>query len=122
MRPRWSNHEMCGHTVWMTSNRFRAAVRDLDDLTVRQRRFLGRIAFRIPQLIKAIVAGESESRCALGTRLLDDGRQLELELVVRAQKKEPDSPLSKWGSGVAHYPSETDEPRATVKQTHSSKP
>jgi len=105
----------------MTSNRFRAAIRDLDDLTVRQRRFLGRIAFRIPQLIKAIVGGESESRCDLGTRRLEDGRQLELELVARATKKDPESPLAKWGSGVAHYSTNSDEPKGDLKKRRSAK-
>ena len=105
----------------MTSNRFRAAIRDLDELTVRQRRFLGRIAFRIPQLIKAIVSGESESRCDLGTRRLEDGRQLELELVARATKKGPESPLAKWGLGVAHYPTSADQPKGDLKQRRSAK-
>lgn len=104
----------------MNSSRFREAIRDLDDLTVKQRRFLGRIAYRIPQLIKAIVAGETEVRCDLGIQQLKDGRQLELELVARAPKKDTESPLSKWGTGVAHYPSKPDETKQTLKKTRSA--
>ena len=88
----------------MSSSRFREAIQDLDDLTVKQRRFLGRIAYRNPQLIKVILSGEVEVRCELGTQKLKDGRQLELELVARAPKREAESPLAKWGTGVAHYP------------------
>ena len=105
----------------MYSDRFRHAMRDLDDLTLRQRRFLGRIAFRIPQLIKAIVEGAIESRWGLGKRQLDDGRQLELELVVRAPKREPASTLTKWGSGCAGCPEDNNEVLVDTAQKRSAK-
>ena len=44
-----------------------APVRDLDDLTVEQRRFLGGVAARIPELIEAIQAGTMTARFKLGT-------------------------------------------------------
>ena len=99
MRPRWPNWPASVHTVFMYRSRFREAIRDLDDLTVKQRRFLGRIAFRIPQLVKAIVAGETESRCELGTRQLKDGRKLELELVARAPENKWLGIAKTWGGG-----------------------
>ena len=83
----------------MYSGRFREAIRDLDDLTVKQRRFLGRIAFRIPQLIKAIASGRTEARCELGSKRLADGRKLELELVARAPEEKWAGVLKNWGTG-----------------------
>ena len=93
---------------------------DNHDLTPRQRRFLGRIAFRIPQLIKAIVAGAIESRWGLGKRQLEDGRQLELELVARAPKKNPAAAYPHWGSGAARYKSSTDETPLDAKEKRSA--
>lgn len=58
-------------------------VRDVDEFTVEQRRFLAGVAVRIPRLIKAIKAGTTMARYNLGTRRLDDGRHVELELVAR---------------------------------------
>lgn len=109
MKPRWPNRQASVHTVFMYRGRFREAIRDLDDLTVRQRRFLGRIAFRIPQLIKAIVAGETEARCELGSKQLDDGRKLELELVARAPENKWAGVLKSWGSGSKMSPPTEDE-------------
>ena len=43
------------HAVNM--NRYFAPVRDLEELTLEQRRFLGRVAARIPRLIEAVQAG-----------------------------------------------------------------
>ena len=74
-------------------HRHLAPVRDLDELTVEQRRFLGGVAARIPRLIEAIQAGTTTARYKLGTRRLDDGRHMELELVARV-------PDGKW-HGVA---------------------
>ena len=44
------------HAVNM--NRYFAPVRDLNKLTLEQRRFLGRVAARIPRLIEAVQAGQ----------------------------------------------------------------
>lgn len=88
----------------MTSKKFPEPIRDLDDLTVKQRRFLGRIAFRIPQLINAILAGETETRCELGHRQLKDGRKLELQLVVRAPENQWRDIAKTWGQGTASVP------------------
>lgn len=74
-------------------HRLLAPVRDLEDLTVEQRRFLCGVAERIPRLIEAIQAGAATAQYKLGTRRLDDGRHIELELVARV-------PESKW-HGVA---------------------
>ena len=83
----------------MTSIKFPEPIRDLDELTVKQRRFLGRIAFRIPQLIKAILSGQTESRYDLGKRRLQDGRELELELVARAPESKWRGIAKTWGIG-----------------------
>lgn len=99
VRLHWPIAGRSGHTVRMTSSKFPEPIRDLDDLTVKQRRFLGRIAFRIPQLIKAILSGEAECRYDLGTRRLEDGRQLKLELVARAPENQWKGIAKTWGSG-----------------------
>ena len=102
----------------MTSRKFPEPLRDLDDLTVKQRRFLGRIAFRIPQLIKAILSGETECRYDLGTRRLEDGRQLELELVARAPENQWKGIAKSWGAGTAaHHPSRPKEKGAVKKRS-----
>ena len=64
-------------------HRYLASVWDLDELTVEQRRFLGGVAARIPRLIEAVQAGTTTARFKLGTRRMDDGRHIELELVAR---------------------------------------
>ena len=80
-----------GHAVYM--HRYLAPDRDLDELTVEQRRFLGGVAARIPRLIEAIKEGNTTARFKLGTKCLDDGHHVELELVARV-------PEGKW-RGVA---------------------
>lgn len=52
------------------------SVRDLEELTDKQRRFLGGLAARIPRLIEAVKAGSSIALFKLGTRRLDDGRHV----------------------------------------------
>ena len=49
-----------------------APVRDLDELTVEQRSFLGGVAARIPRLIEAVQAGNTTARFKLGSRRLDE--------------------------------------------------
>lgn len=84
-----------GHAVKM--NRHLAPVRDLDELTVEQRRFLGGVAARIPRLIEAVRAGAATARFKLGTRRLDDGRHIELELVAREPEGKWDGIAGSWG-------------------------
>ena len=84
-----------GHAVYM--HRHMAPVRDLDNLTVEQRRFLGGVAARIPRLIEAVQAGTATASFKLGTRRLDDGRHIELELVARVPESEWDGVAKSWG-------------------------
>ena len=83
------------HAVYM--HRYLASVRVLDELTERQRRFLGGVAARIPKLFEAIEAGGSSARFKLGTRRLDDGRHVELELVARVPERKWDGIAQTWG-------------------------
>ena len=78
-------------------HRHLALVRDLDKLTVEQRRFLGGVAARIPRLIEAVQAGSTTARFKLGTRRLDDGRHIELELVARVPEGKWDGVAKSWG-------------------------
>ena len=78
-------------------HRHLAPVRNLDELTDKQRRFLDGIAVRIPRLIQAVRAGNSSARFKLGTRRLDDGRHLELELVARVPERKWDGVARTWG-------------------------
>ena len=78
-------------------HRHLALVRDLDELTVEQRRFLGGVATRIPRLIEAVQAGDKTARFKLGTRRLNDGRQVELELVARVPESKWDGIANSWG-------------------------
>lgn len=96
----------------MYRGRFREAIRDLDDLTIKQRRFLGRIAFRIPQLIKAIATGKTEARCELGSKQLEDGRKLELELVARAPENKWLGIAETWGKGSPTSEAPEDNPKS----------
>ena len=72
-------------------------VLDLDELTAEQRRFLGGVAARIPRMIDAIQAGNSMARFKLGSRRLNDGRHIELELVARVPDGNWDGVASSWG-------------------------
>ena len=83
------------HAVYM--NRYMVDVRDLDELTVEQRRFLGGVAARIPRLIEAIQEGATTARFKLGTRRLDDGRHLEVELVARIPEDKWHGVARSWG-------------------------
>ncbi|MCZ0952173.1 MAG: hypothetical protein OXQ89_22845 [Rhodospirillaceae bacterium] len=78
-------------------NRHLAPIRDLDELTVQQRRFLGSVAARIPLLFEAIKAGSTNARYKLGTRRLDDGRHVELELVARVPERKWHGVAKSWG-------------------------
>ena len=78
-------------------HRHLAPVRDLDELTVEQRRFLGGVAARIPRLIEAVQAGTTTARFKLGTRRLDDSRHIELELVARVHESKWDGIAKSWG-------------------------
>ena len=64
-------------------HRYWEAVRELDELTVEQRRFLGGVAARIPRLMETIKADSTSASYKIGTRRLNDGRRVELELVAR---------------------------------------
>ena len=78
-------------------HRHLAPVRELDELTAEQRRFLGGVAARIPRLIEAVQAGTATASFKLGTRRLDDGRHIELELVARVPEREWDGVAKSWG-------------------------
>ena len=78
-------------------HRYLAADRDLDELTAEQRRFLSGVAARIPRLIEAVQAGTTTASFKLGTRRLDDGRHIELELVARIPASEWDGVAKSWG-------------------------
>ena len=73
------------------------SVPDLDELTDDQRRFLGGVAVRIPRLFEAIEAGGSSARYKLGTRRLEDGRCVELELVARVPERKWEGIANSWG-------------------------
>ncbi|MCZ0952228.1 MAG: hypothetical protein OXQ89_22555 [Rhodospirillaceae bacterium] len=88
-------------------NRYLAPVRDLDELTADQRRFLGGVAARIPRLIEAVRAGGATACFKLGTRRLDDGRHVELELVARVPEGKWDGIAGSWGQVPPGQP--TDE-------------
>ena len=77
------------HAVYM--HRYLASVRNLDELTDEQRRFLGSVAAKIPKLIEAIEAGGSSARYRLGTSAWRTAGGVELELVARV-------PERKWGT------------------------
>ena len=72
-------------------------VRDLHQLTVEQRRFLGGVAAKIPRLIEAIQKGATTAQFKLGTRSLDDGRRIELELVARVPEGQWHGVSKSWG-------------------------
>ena len=78
-------------------HRHLAAVQELDALTDEQRRFLGSVAAKIPRLFEAIEAGGSSACFKLGTRRLDDGRHVELELVARVPERKWDGISKSWG-------------------------
>lgn len=78
-------------------HRHLASVPDLDELTDEQRRFLGGVAVRIPRLFEAIGAGSSCARYKLGTRRLQDGRRVELELVARVPERKWEGIANSWG-------------------------
>ena len=88
-----------GHAVCM--HRRLTPVRDLDALTDEQRRFLGAVAVRIPKLFEAIEAGGSSARFKLGTRRLEDGRRVELELVGRVPERKWEGIAEDLGSKAA---------------------
>ena len=78
-------------------HRYLTPVRDLDALTDEQCRFLGGVAARIPKLFEVIEAGGSSVRYKLGTRRLDDGRRVELELVARVPERKWEGVAKTWG-------------------------
>ena len=82
------------------------SVRSLDELTDKQRRFLGGVAARIPKLFEAIEAGGSSARFNLGTRRLDDGRHVELELVARVPERKWDGIAQTWGQRPLRSPAD----------------
>lgn len=90
------------HAVYM--HRHLALVRELDELTDKQRRFLGGIAARIPKLFEAIEAGGSSARFKLGTKRLDDGRHVELELVAGVRERKWDGIAQTWGQKPLRSP------------------
>lgn len=83
------------HAVYM--HRHLVSVRPLDELTDKQRRFLGGVAAKIPRLLEAIEAGGSSARFKLGTRRLEDGRRVELELVARVPRRKWHGIANSWG-------------------------
>ena len=83
------------HAVYM--HRHLAPVRDLEELTFEQRRFLRGVAERIPRLIEAIQAGATVAQYKLGSRRLDDGRRIELELVARVPEGKWHGVAKSWG-------------------------
>ena len=78
-------------------HRYLAPVRELNELTLEQRRFLGGVAAKIPRLIEAIKSGAAMARYKLGTRRLNDGRYLELELVARVAEGKWHDVAKSWG-------------------------
>ena len=97
---------MFGHAVYM--HRHLEPVRVLDELTVEQRRFLGGVAARIPRLIEAIKAGSTMARFKLGTRRLDDGRYMELELVAQVPEGKWRGVAKTWGEIPPRSPADED--------------
>ena len=85
-----------------------APVRELNELTLEQRRFLGGVAVKIPRLIEAIESGSAMARYKLGTRRLEDGRHLELELVARVAEGKWHDVANSWGQ-VPSRPSGDDK-------------
>ncbi len=77
--------------------RHRAPVRDLEELTVEQRLILGGVAVVIPLLIEAIKEGTTTASYKLGSRRLEDGRRLELELVAQVPEGKWHSIAKSWG-------------------------
>ena len=92
------------HAVYM--HRHLAPVRPLDELTDEQRRFLGGLAARIPKLFEAIEVGGSSASFKLGTRRLDDGRHVELELVARVPERKWDGIAETWGQKPLRSPAD----------------
>ena len=92
------------HAVYML--RYLVPVLDLDDLTAEQRRFLGGVAVRISKLFEAIEAGSSNARFKLGTRRLNDGRHVELELVARVPERKWEGIAKTWGQMPLHSPAD----------------
>ena len=92
------------HAVYM--NRHLASVRALDELTDEQRRFLRGVAVRIPKLFEVIEAGGSSARFKLGTRRLEDGRHVELELVARVPERKWDGIAQTWGQKPLRSPAD----------------
>ena len=78
-------------------HRYLAPDRDLAEFTVEQRRFLGGVAARIPRLIEAIKEGNTTARYKIGTKRLDDGRHIELELVARVPEGTWHGIARTWG-------------------------
>lgn len=93
-----------GHAVYM--HRQLTPVRDLDALTDEQRRFLGGVAVRIPKLIEAIAAGGSSACYKLGSKRLEDGRRVELELVARVPERKWDGIAQTWGQMLTRSPAD----------------
>lgn len=95
---------MIRHAVYI--HRYLTGVRDLDGLTDEQRRFLGSVAAKIPKLIEAIEAGGSSARYRLGTKRLEDGRRVELELVARVPERKWDGIAQTWGQMLTRSPAD----------------
>ncbi len=93
-----------GHAVYM--HRHVTPVRDLDELTDEQRRFLRGVAVRIRKLLEAIEAGASSARFKIGTRCLEDGRRVELELVARVPERKWDGIAQTWGQKPLRSPAD----------------
>ena len=93
-----------GHAVYM--HRHLTPVLTLDELTDEQRRFLGSVAAKIPKLIEAIEAGGSSARYRLGTKRLEDGRRVELELVARVPERKWDGIAQTWGQMLSRSPAD----------------
>ena len=66
-------------------------------MTIKQRRFLGGVAVMIPQLIEAINKGTTMASYKLGTKRLEDGQRVELELVARVPGRKWEGVVKSWG-------------------------
>ena len=66
-------------------------------MTVEQRLFLGGVAVVIPLLIVAIKEGTTMASYKLGSRRLEDGRRIELELVARVPEGKWHGIAKSWG-------------------------
>lgn len=73
-------------------------------MTVEQRWFLAGIAVRIPRLIEAIKGGTATASYKLGTKRLEDGRRVELELVARVPEDKWQGVLNSWGEMPSQSP------------------